>query len=91
MRRVIEAPAVDSPDTRRIQSELVVSEATNNTLSTGMMVLILVGVVKGVFISFALMAVCYRYSSKNQSTWKVRARCAGSSQTPVVVNLVIRG
>lgn len=43
---------------------MVVSETTNNTLSTGTMVLILVGVVKGVFICFALMAVCYRYSSK---------------------------
>ncbi|KAI4494456.1 hypothetical protein M0802_008948 [Mischocyttarus mexicanus] len=36
----------------------------NKNLSTTSMVLILVGVVKGVFISFALMAVCYRYSSK---------------------------
>lgn len=50
--------------TGRLQNVMVVSETTNNTLSTGTMVLILVGVVKGVFICFALMAVCYRYSSK---------------------------
>ncbi|KAF4518677.1 hypothetical protein B566_EDAN002711 [Ephemera danica] len=35
----------------------------NNNLSTLSMVFILVGVVKGVFICFALMAVCYRYSA----------------------------
>lgn len=51
-------------DTRRLQNVMVVSETTNNTLSTGMMVLVLMGVVKGVFICFALMAICYRYSSK---------------------------
>ncbi|KZC09204.1 Disintegrin and metalloproteinase domain-containing protein 11 [Dufourea novaeangliae] len=38
----------------------------NNTLSTGLMVLILVFVVKGVFICFALMAVCYRRKSTVQ-------------------------
>ncbi|XP_078041038.1 disintegrin and metalloproteinase domain-containing protein mind-meld isoform X3 [Augochlora pura] len=41
-------------------------ENINNTLSTGWMVLILVGVVKGVFICFALMAVCYRRKSTVQ-------------------------
>jgi heme/copper-type cytochrome/quinol oxidase subunit 2 len=34
----------------------------SNNLTTLTMVFILVGVVKGVFICFALMAVCYRYS-----------------------------
>ncbi|XP_025986230.2 disintegrin and metalloproteinase domain-containing protein 22 isoform X8 [Solenopsis invicta] len=38
--------------------------ASNNNLSTGQMVVILVGVVTGVFLSFALMAVCcYRKST----------------------------
>jgi heme/copper-type cytochrome/quinol oxidase subunit 2 len=34
------------------------------------MVFILVAVVKGVFICFALMAVCYRYPKKNQNITK---------------------
>jgi heme/copper-type cytochrome/quinol oxidase subunit 2 len=34
----------------------------SKNLTTLTMVFILVGVVKGVFICFALMAVCYRYS-----------------------------
>lgn len=40
----------------------------NNTgnLSTLTMVFILVGVVKGVFICFAVVAVCYRYSVKSE-------------------------
>ncbi|GLG96971.1 uncharacterized protein GBIM_03833 [Gryllus bimaculatus] len=38
----------------------------NNNLSTLSMVFILVGVVKGVFICFALMAVCYRELSWHQ-------------------------
>ncbi|XP_076377687.1 disintegrin and metalloproteinase domain-containing protein mind-meld isoform X4 [Megalopta genalis] len=41
-------------------------ENVNNTLSTGWMVIILVSVVKGVFICFALMAVCYRRKSTVQ-------------------------
>ncbi|KMQ97432.1 adam 11 [Lasius niger] len=54
-------------------------EGTNNNLSTGLMVVILVGVVTGVFLCFALMAVCYRYSnSENRSR-------------PVVFVVVIRG
>ncbi|XP_025986229.2 disintegrin and metalloproteinase domain-containing protein unc-71 isoform X7 [Solenopsis invicta] len=41
--------------------------ASNNNLSTGQMVVILVGVVTGVFLSFALMAVCcYRRKSTVQ-------------------------
>ncbi|XP_012219539.2 disintegrin and metalloproteinase domain-containing protein 9 isoform X6 [Linepithema humile] len=39
---------------------------TNNNLSTGLMVVILVGVVTGVFLCFALMAVCYRRKSTVQ-------------------------
>lgn len=38
------------------------AEPMKPALSTTTMVLILLGVVKGVFISFALMALCYRYS-----------------------------
>lgn len=43
---------------------MVVSGGENHNLSTLAMVFILVGVVKCVFICFALMALCYRYSSK---------------------------
>lgn len=44
----------------------IISGGTNNNFSTPVMVLMLVGVVKGVFVCFALMAVCYRYSNSEQ-------------------------
>lgn len=54
---------------------LIISEGTNHNLSTGCMVVILVGVVTGVFLCFALMAVCYRYSnSENREIKACRLR-----------------
>ncbi|KAG7212536.1 hypothetical protein KM043_012842 [Ampulex compressa] len=58
-----EAAGKDSSDSKLEKIETPYG-GPNDNLSTGAMVIIMVGVVKGVFISFALMAVCYRYSSK---------------------------
>lgn len=52
---------------------LIVSGGTNNNLSTGLMVVILVGVVTGVFLCFALMAVCYRYSNSENRLPAIKA------------------
>jgi len=52
---------------------LIVSGGTNNNLSTGLMVVILVGVVTGVFLCFALMAVCYRYSNSENRSSAIKA------------------
>ncbi|KAK6634655.1 hypothetical protein RUM43_012056 [Polyplax serrata] len=45
----------------QMQKKVTPYGGNNNNLSTLAMVFILVGVVKGVFICFTLMAVCYRY------------------------------
>ncbi|XP_020279213.1 disintegrin and metalloproteinase domain-containing protein 11 isoform X2 [Pseudomyrmex gracilis] len=56
---------VNKPDNKMVKKETPYGH-TNNNLSTGLLVVMLVSVVTGVFVSFSLFAVCNRENMREQ-------------------------